>query len=808
MPSKTDLSRHILFWIPVSFVVLILFGLTIVSGRGLFWGLPITQFVPWWVQTVESLRGLELPLWNPNLGMGAPLLANYQLGFVYPPNWLFIAAGFVAGAPGIAWMQAVLIVLHLLWAALGMKRLTQSLGIARFGQIVAALAFTFSGYIIARAWFITITWAVAWLPWLCWAGYRLGVEIQRVYRAGLGWRRDFDRRPLLLLVVCLAMQLLAGHAQISWYTWVLLGIWVLFWGIHGPIRKSDDPAAAAINGGPGNARLVLLVVLILATAVVLAVGLGSLQLLPTAEYLLQSQRATAVDYETALTYSFWPWRLLGFVAPNLFGSPAYGNYWGYANYWEDAVYIGLVPFLLVIGFLSRPTRMPRPYRRMTLLLVIVTLVSFVLAFGKNLPIFPWLYRYIPTFDMFNAPTRWSVLGVFSLALLAGIAAQYWTRPEKRALYWTRLGTAGGFAITAGALTGWLALGQNADAVRLQTMALAIGMAGIWALGGGLLALTAPVRSQVVPTAPSGQYSHWHFIAVLWITLDLTVAGLGLNPSEPVDLYSASPALYPETPAGRVYISASDEYDVKFEKYFQFTTFDSVDDWTLIRETYLPNINILNGGRAAVNNFDPMVPDRFSKWMAALDTADREQSAALLNLSGVSTVVNKDFAAPSGTSLEPVESGGYARGFTCQQYLQDGEAVLAQMLAEPASLESLVYIEGVGSDTITNCELSSNLEINLVQSSSLRKDLVVSFQRETWLMIAESWFPGWQASIDGREVTLFRADYLFQAVLVPAGDHEVRFEYSPVSFKLGVVVSLLTAGLIGLFVLSNRNKNHS
>jgi hypothetical protein len=84
----------------------------------------------------------------------------------------------------------------------------------------------------------------------------------------------------------------------------------------------------------------------LGLAVVFATLLAVAQLLPTAEYLLQSQRAGAVEYEFAMTYSFWPWRFLTLLAPGLFGSPASGDYWGYANYWEDAVYIGLLPFLL------------------------------------------------------------------------------------------------------------------------------------------------------------------------------------------------------------------------------------------------------------------------------------------------------------------------------------------------------------------------------------------------------------------------------------------------------------------------------
>jgi hypothetical protein len=81
-------------------------------------------------------------------------------------------------------------------------------------------------------------------------------------------------------------------------------------------------------------------------AILCGAGLAAIQLIPTAEYLMQSQRASAVSYDLAMTYSFWPWRFLSLLAPDLFGNPAIGDYWGYGNYWEDAVYIGLAPFLL------------------------------------------------------------------------------------------------------------------------------------------------------------------------------------------------------------------------------------------------------------------------------------------------------------------------------------------------------------------------------------------------------------------------------------------------------------------------------
>ena len=75
-------------WILVTLGPLILFGPMLIRGEALFWGTPLLQFVPWRQFALNSIRQGHLPLWNPMLGMGAPLLANYQSALLYPPNIL------------------------------------------------------------------------------------------------------------------------------------------------------------------------------------------------------------------------------------------------------------------------------------------------------------------------------------------------------------------------------------------------------------------------------------------------------------------------------------------------------------------------------------------------------------------------------------------------------------------------------------------------------------------------------------------------------------------------------------------------
>ena len=381
----------------------------------------------------------------------------------------------------MAWGQAVMVVLHLSWAAIGMALLIRQFGLGKLAQIIGGLAFGLSGYLVSRAGFLSINAAAAWMPWILLGVTKLVDAVGGKLSSGtndLGSGKSTKSYEVisafLLLVLSLTMQLLAGHAQTIWYTLLLASVWVVYLGYFGYRKRtreenSVDKKRPEDESGDGiissrsdveiqrrktaNNFLVSLLILF-GISIIFAVGLAAVQLLPTAEYLLQSQRSAAVDFDFAMTYSFWPWRFLTFIAPDLYGNPVSGDYWGYANYWEDAVYIGLIPFILAIKTLISRGRNTRNNKYVNPAFVgflfSLILVSFLLALGKNTPVFPWLYKYIPTFAMFQAPTRLSIIAILCLTLLAAIGADSWRRPGEKGKYWLRLGVMAAAAITIGA----------------------------------------------------------------------------------------------------------------------------------------------------------------------------------------------------------------------------------------------------------------------------------------------------------------------------------------------------------------------
>ena len=96
----------------------------------------------------------------------------------------------------------------------------------------------------------------------------------------------------------------------------------------------------------------------------------------------------------------------------------------------------------------------------------------------------------------------------------------------------------------------------------------------------------------------------------------------------------------------------------------------------------------------------------------------------------------------------------------------------------------------------NCQDAGSGRVELVQEGSNALVMQVDAATAGWVVLADQWYPGWKATIDGQPVAIERADYLFKAVRIEAGVHRVALRYSPTSFWAGAAVSFgMMAGLL-------------
>lgn len=753
--------------------LLLMFRL-MVTDQVLFWGLPALQFIPWRIYLWENLRQGILPLWNSLNGMGAPFLANYQLAFFYPPSWLLYLLAAVAGPSAIAWGHSILVFLHLVWAGLGTASLLRRVGVGRLGQTVGGLAFGLCGYFIARSGVFPMIWTGAWLPWVILASSKVAIPGEKG-----GLKAPWIIAPLIL---SLTMMLLAGHAQLAWYIILLAGAWVVVGG-----------------WSQGGAKLALAAAARFAIALLFAVMLSSIQLLPTAEYLLHSQRSAAVDYELGLTYSFWPWRLLVFLAPNMFGNPGSADYWGYAAFWEDAVYMGVLPFLMALSTISALKRRKdqgtatNRFSGLIRFFWMTIVIAGILALGKNTPVFPFLYRFIPTFNMFQAPSRYMIAVEFSLAMLAGLGIETWCKP-----YGRKLDRLKKWVVAAAAVT----LGAGAAAIFLQsikaTFTAATAMAGIWAFGSGLLLVNMPRKPE------DGKRKIWEVAVITWVALDLLIAGFGLLPSAASSLYANASSFSADIQKiagnGRVYLSMDEEYRIKFSRFFRFSNFAPLENWGNLRATLLPNMNLLDG-ISSTTNFDPMIPARYARFMKYVELLPPDQKKAWFNIMNVKAVEQIDITTIPGVKFDPIVESKRWYLASCPIFAKSEKEswdLLTNKLSGASDAKGINWVILEADPQNQRCESAGTNAIQLMDEEPQKLEFRVDTDKAGWLVLSDTWYPGWTATVDGHEASILHANYLFRGVVVSQGEHVVVFKYIPWMFRLGGIISgfgwVLLAGL--------------
>ena len=779
-------------YVPLVVFPLLLLWRVLFAGESFFWGTPLLQFVPWQQMAADMWRSGHLPLWNPLAGCGTPLAANYQTAAFYPLNALYLL---LRAEVALSWTVAV----HVALAGWGMYRWGRAAGLDRFPSLVGALALEGSGFLVARAaLFPSVALTFAWIPVWLWraevlirAGSHRGVNL-----AGL--------RDALWLGLALGLGLLAGHAQTACYGGLLLTAYLALRAVQEVGGGRRDTRRSTIRAG---FRLFVLALI----SLIVGLGVAAVQILPTAELMMHSQRFRGAEYDFAMTYSYWPWRIITFAAPDFFGNPGRGNYWGYATYWEDAAYVGLLPLLLAIGAAVRVVRGRPPEtvteipalegsRSLAAFWAASATVGILLALGKNTPIFPFLSRHIPAFPLFHAPARWLALTTVALSALAAIGAQRSTQ-----------GRGGGSQGALAAVVGGALLIGGLVAPRVvphipPTFGPATARLGALLVLVGALAL---LRRRAL---------WWQAAVVFLIAVDVLTIGWSLVPSVNRDLYrggtETAAILRRQGDRVRVYWPMDPEnrrwandvhYRVKFE-YLGFDGFgpDDSEHWRGMREAQLPNTGMLDGV-ASASNFDPLLIGRYADLLEAALEAPH-----VLQVMGV-THGASDRAWPGA---EPVHSSGSVTFYRLPDSpgrawvvptavgVPSGEAL--PLLAAPgfdASAEVLVEGKGVAAQGSAEGDLLG-AEV-VLQDGPNRATIRVTVDAPGYLVLADTWLPGWQATVDGESAALIRANHAFRALELDAGEHEIEMRYRPWSVLTGGATTLTTLALLVLGMLLSR-----
>lgn len=292
--SRANTSRNLVFLLILIVLPFVFFapawmgGVALVQGDGWVANFGL-RFL-----TGKIMRQGGLPLWNPYIFGGMPLLASIYPGALYPFNWIFALL-----RPGIAMQLVVITTYHI--ALIGAYLYARSIEVSRIGALVTSIIFAFGGYMVMSMGQTSNIATAAWLGWIL-------LSIERLSQSETWSQR---MRWISLGAIVIAIQFFAGVPQITWHTALVCGAYALF------VIATRGARTQFIGG--------------LVWMLVCAALLSSIQLLPLRELQVQGARA-AISYETFAEYSFPPRQLFALVFPYFFGGatmPPYRiPYWG------------------------------------------------------------------------------------------------------------------------------------------------------------------------------------------------------------------------------------------------------------------------------------------------------------------------------------------------------------------------------------------------------------------------------------------------------------------------------------------------
>lgn len=344
-------------------------------------GDDLIQFYPLRVLVGQFLRSGHLPLWNPYIWSGTPLLAGFNAGAAYPLTWLFAIM-----QPSWAW--ATVLALTYAVAAIGFFTFMRTLGRSPWASWMGSLTFAFAGFMASQMVHVSTVEGIGWLGWV-------GLLVNQIARRR-PWHYRLCQTAGLGLVAGLIILTGSPEPMVFGATFAAV---VAAFSLTGP---DADPV-----GG----------LAFYFVAAVLALLLGAIQWVPGEAFIHLSQRS-----HTSLrmfgSMSVPPMAGLFLLFPYIMGGYsrflAPINYSGTFNLPEISSYVGLLPLLALLTMV--PWRSAGHDRRLLWMFYTIGFVGAIMALGRYTPVIAILY-HVPVYHGIRAQNRNLFMVDFALAAI-------------------------------------------------------------------------------------------------------------------------------------------------------------------------------------------------------------------------------------------------------------------------------------------------------------------------------------------------------------------------------------------------------
>jgi hypothetical protein len=497
-------------------------------------------------------------------------------------------------------------------------------------------------------------------------------------------------------------------------------------------------------------------------AALLGVAAGAIVLFPLSAIADVSDRAQALGWEWSVRFRYWPPNLLTFLNPYINGDISDNSYGGGSIFWEDYGYVGAATTLLAVYGAVRERRRP-----IVAFSIGMTLVAYLLVLGPATPAFRIAFELVPGMKLFRFPTRFLIVVDLGIAVLGGVGLTQ-LRGE---------------------------LGRRADAgsriPQLIVLMLCVGTAvDLWIhqprqnpMVSGRDWLTAPRSVAVVrgdapqprTFTPSHRELHgraflrargWADTSPYFELRDL------LEPNTGGGLWNAPSADCYAGIAARWHVDVWGDHNRSESIVSRLAAADSMKGMLTVH----PGLRNVLSAYGVTHVLTP-----YPQQGTALGLLRREGHAYIYRVAGSARVR----FVPSAVLVKSEQEAA-------ARLLAAGFDPTREILLHDAPHSA---VEG-GSRDASPRKTAGRAE--LIREDS--RELVIDAQApgDGFLLLADSYYPGWSADVDGVPTPIYRANIAVRAIRLAKGRHVVRFVYEAPGFFRGLLVTLVALAVLSIW----------
>lgn len=723
----------------------------------------------------SALKSSYFPVWTKYLTCGFPLMANPEAGLFDPINILLLY--FLK--PTVAFNA--LICIYFFIAGLFTFLFCRSIGLDPFSSLFSAIVFIFGGAFMGQLVHISRIFTVSFMPLIFWTInlFFKKKSIKFIFLTGLG----------------IGLSFLPGNPQIATYVIFSSLLYFLF-NVYFELRNNFKISSVTIY--------IFLVAIIL----ILAFGISAVQNFPTKELSNLTGRINQMTYKDARNTSLYFQNFITYIFPFFFGMvPAAINrisYWGKGSLWELYIYMGILPFCLlfaVFGYL-RDKRI--------LFFLCLAVLSLLFALGKNSPVFFILFYLLPPLRYFKDPCKFVLILSFAMAILAGLGLNLIATNEnllKKMLnkivraFLTILSIVIVLNFTFYFCKNFIINGNK----RIYLAFQGISLKDIY-VQLPLIFFISLIIILWLRGLKRIKKEIFYALIIIVTFIDLFIINRSHNLPQDVAVVTLPPPsavfLKKDKSLFRVFHIGPD-FAYGSQKHVEIDEIPFFVIWGISSANFAEPLRIA-GYNAVFTDINDIglhkdididaYLDRFGLFNVKYFTSTvklKNQQAKLVFDYGVVKVYENPKVIPR---IFFISAEKFIEHYYNGEVL-DKNFVLNEFLKSKTELSFRPNFED---DT-------SGYNVNIMQYLDNQVYLDVHTDKAGFLVISDTYYPGWKVFVDEKKEEIIRANTIMRAVFIKEGAHKVRFLYDPASLKLGFIISMVSLIAVVLLSLSKIGK---